>query len=316
VQKPLRQTLPAKYQIKAASTATGINEETLRAWETRYGAVVPERDATNRRKYSKNDLIRLGFLRRLTTLGHAIGQIARLSTDDLEKLLASSPDSLVSGPKADTEAVNHFCEALEQYDVRECRRLIAKELVAVDPFTAVLTLISPVINAVGHRWAGGDFSIAQEHLATVTIRNLLISLTETYQLVQSSNAPCILFGTLSGERHELGALIANYVAASVGYRCVCLGPDLPETEFVEAAKRMNAAVIGISIAYVPDKSRTIGQLADLADQLPTNVGLWLGGRALTDFARGDIPSRYAIFTDLEAYRLSLLAYLGGSRKIV
>src|SRR5512134_2931354 len=80
------------YSIKAVSQATGLTVETLRAWERRYGIVVPNRDQTGRRVYRPDDVLRLRRLREATERGHPIGRLAQLSEEDLAQLLSDGPD--------------------------------------------------------------------------------------------------------------------------------------------------------------------------------------------------------------------------------
>ena len=44
------------YSIKSVCRLTGINENTLRAWERRYGIVIPKRLENGHRSYSEEDL--------------------------------------------------------------------------------------------------------------------------------------------------------------------------------------------------------------------------------------------------------------------
>ncbi len=100
------------YTIKAVSRLTGVSELVIRAWETRYNAVEPERTETNRRMYSELDLQKIALLGKLTEKGHRIGAIANLSIEDLTKMLSVNVTSgLVSGQGEDktefSEIINH-----------------------------------------------------------------------------------------------------------------------------------------------------------------------------------------------------------------
>src|SRR5271165_2285947 len=68
---------------------------------TRYGAVVPQRTATQRRVYSDADVHRLKLLRQTTLLGHPIGSIANLPDEALEALIkaaaARAPSQKIAG---------------------------------------------------------------------------------------------------------------------------------------------------------------------------------------------------------------------------
>ena len=74
------------YPIQVVVRETGLSAHVLRVWEKRYGAVVPQRTATQRRVYSDADVRRLKLLRQATLLGHPIGSVAGLPDEALEKL--------------------------------------------------------------------------------------------------------------------------------------------------------------------------------------------------------------------------------------
>ena len=81
----------AHHPIQLAARLTGLSTYVIRIWEQRYHAVEPRRTATNHRLYSQNDIERLGLLRDVTHAGHNIGQVARLSNDELRALAANAP---------------------------------------------------------------------------------------------------------------------------------------------------------------------------------------------------------------------------------
>ena len=74
-----------KYRIGAVCRLTGISQHVLRVWEKRYGAVKPVRSETHRRLYCDNDISRLSLLKALVDRGQAIGSIANLDNDELER---------------------------------------------------------------------------------------------------------------------------------------------------------------------------------------------------------------------------------------
>ena len=75
------------HPIRVVARRTGLTPHVIRAWEKRYGAVTPHRTETNRRLYSQEDVERLTLLRRSTLLGRSIGQIAKMSTEELRRLV-------------------------------------------------------------------------------------------------------------------------------------------------------------------------------------------------------------------------------------
>lgn len=93
------------HPIRVAARRTGLSPHVIRAWEKRYGAVTPHRTETNRRVYSQEDVQRLSLLRRSTLLGRSIGQIAKLSTEELRRLVAedeAAQRAAISGQSLET----------------------------------------------------------------------------------------------------------------------------------------------------------------------------------------------------------------------
>ncbi len=76
------------YRIGAVSRLTGIPTDTLRMWERRYGVVEPQRTEGGNRLYTRDDISRLAFIKRLVDAGHAIGTVANLSIEQLQERLA------------------------------------------------------------------------------------------------------------------------------------------------------------------------------------------------------------------------------------
>ncbi|MEP4078126.1 MerR family transcriptional regulator [Haloferula sp.] len=92
------------YGMGAVAERTGLNAPSIRMWEKRYGAVVPQRTDTNRRLYRAEDVDRLVLMKRLTDHGHAISRIANLSIEQLRMRLSEiPPEDGVDANSQDTE---------------------------------------------------------------------------------------------------------------------------------------------------------------------------------------------------------------------
>src|SRR3990170_6827798 len=64
------------YTIKQAARVTGVTEASLRAWERRYGVVVPHRNESGYRAYDQQDLTAVSTMRRLVGEGWAPAEAA------------------------------------------------------------------------------------------------------------------------------------------------------------------------------------------------------------------------------------------------
>lgn len=79
---------PSTYQIGTVSSLTGVDAHTIRAWERRYGALEPTRDAAGRRRYDDHAIERLQLLKGLVDCSEPIGAIAHLGDEDLRERLS------------------------------------------------------------------------------------------------------------------------------------------------------------------------------------------------------------------------------------
>ena len=75
--------------IGVVSRMTDISQHVLRVWERRYNVVDAQRTDSGRRLYSQRDVARLKTIKALLDAGDAIGAVAGLSDDELEKRLKS-----------------------------------------------------------------------------------------------------------------------------------------------------------------------------------------------------------------------------------
>ena len=85
--------MEALHPIRIVARRTGLSLHLIRMWERRYQAVTPERTDSGRRNYSEGDIERLRLLKLAVEQGEAIGQVTRLSNDDLMSLLEHDTQS-------------------------------------------------------------------------------------------------------------------------------------------------------------------------------------------------------------------------------
>jgi MerR family transcriptional regulator, light-induced transcriptional regulator len=266
------------YPIRAVAKMTGISVDTLRAWERRYQAVQPVRDERGR-IYGREDVARLLQLKALVERGHAIGRIASLSNAELGRLSHDTPQSAERARNAEeTEtvpaALAPVFEALEGFDPARLDRELGKLALAYPPRPLVRQGIHPLLNVIGEGWAHGRFSVAQEHLLSAAVRNLIGGMMRLYAPAEAPAS--VLLATPAGELHEFGILCASLLAAGGGLRTCYLGVNLPASEIAASAEK--ASVSAVILGFVTDNPRAADELAVLARELPRPIELWIGGR--------------------------------------
>lgn len=87
----------ATLKIGAVARLTGLSVHTLRKWEDRYGAVEPRRTEGGERVYTRTDLKRLAYIKRLAESGMALREIGKLSLEALEEAWEQVGDARATG---------------------------------------------------------------------------------------------------------------------------------------------------------------------------------------------------------------------------
>jgi MerR family transcriptional regulator, light-induced transcriptional regulator len=305
----------ARHPIGVVSERTGLSQEVLRVWERRYGAVKPTRGEGGQRLYTDDDVERLHLLRRATQGGRNIGGVATLPVAELTRLvrgdeeagrrLAGNGTSAAPAP-FDLEAAVERIRVLDADGLEALLRRMAAVLGAPHFLEHVA---APLMRRVGEEWHGGRLSPAHEHLATAVVQRVLLGVLAS--LGEEEGAPVFVAAAPSGERHEIGALLAAAAAATEGWRVIYLGADLPAEDIAAAAVSTGARAVGLSVVYVEDPARVAAEIHALRERLPTSVPLLVGGVASAALARDTGDADVAYVSDLGTLRASLRRWKAG-----
>jgi DNA-binding transcriptional MerR regulator/methylmalonyl-CoA mutase cobalamin-binding subunit len=271
---------------------TGLSLDTLRGWERRYGAVVPDRGQRGR-QYSDKDVARLRSLRELVGRGYSIGAVANLNDDRLARLLEAGCDAeRLHRSGAGAADLQPLFAALERYDRDGLESALNRHAVTLRPPDLVSAVVTPLLDETGKRWEQGLLRPSQEHLISAAIRSVLGGLLRVS--TRPEGRPTMLFATPAGERHELGLLCAALLAAWAGASVLYVGPDLPAGDIAHAAGRGDAEIVVLSLTTA--RATSPKELRELAREL-RRFDLWVGGRAASTVLKA-IGPRARHLTDL------------------
>jgi MerR family transcriptional regulator, light-induced transcriptional regulator len=262
-----------RYPIAAVSRLTGLPLDTIRAWERRYGAVVPERGPRGR-VFTGAEVQRLRLLAALVEQGHTIGQVAALPTPRLEELLHRTPPAPSPGPAAAARhAIAPILDAIDRFDSTAVNREITRLSALFAPRDFVYEVVLPLMRVVGERWHQGRLSIAQEHLVSAILHGVMGTLLRLHAAPPTASR--LLFASPEGERHEFGLLAAAMLAGAAGLDVVYLGPSLPATEIAAAAR--DSAVLAVVLAVSGGAAAVVAGVQGVRRSLAPHVELWVGG---------------------------------------
>ena len=300
------------YPIRAVAKLTGVPLDTIRAWERRYGAVTPRRNARGR-EYSEKEVGRLTLLREAVARGHAIGQVAAVSDEDLKTLLRRT-DDLVSPAdrtrrkvKVGDSILGPLLHAIEAFDyVRADRELNRLSAATANPRDIVHQVALPLMRTTGERWHEGRFTIAQEHLVTALLSGLLASLLRVYRTPNPSAK--VLLATPENEYHGFGVLAAAMLTAANGLGAIHLGTNLPAREIVQAARRTEAGAILLGVGGAKPAS-VAPALQEIQKGAGARTHLWIGGVGDVQIAKAALQYGWLVLKDFHEFehQLELLA---------
>jgi DNA-binding transcriptional MerR regulator len=292
------ESLPVGYPIRAVAKLTGISIDALRVWERRYQSVVPARTARGR-LYDAAQVRRLMLLRDATQAGHSISQVSKLEDEQIRELLATPQAPAMAQETSDEHTIiRAVLSAIDNYDYPAANSELGvlASLLPIPDF--IYRVAHPLLDVVGRRWFAGSLTVAQEHMISALLRNLLGGLVRLYHPREPRVR--LLFATPSGEMHEFGILCGAMLAVAAGAEAIYLGPNLPTPEIVGITNRLKpqALVLGVvAPQYIPDLS---GVLRFIADQIPERTLLWVGGEGAQAAIPGDPPERVVFLEDFES----------------
>lgn len=297
-EKPSHDALP----LRTVSRLSGLSPDVIRAWEKRYRVVAPRRGPRGARLYSSDDVTHLSLLRRVVGAGRAIGDVARLSRAELEALAESASNGHAGTKSADASRVDRAVAALERFDATELDRYLGDALLALGTREFIAQVVVPLLDEVGERWSDGRLSVAEEHLLSGLLRNLLSGLMRARGHVDGAT---ILLATPQGERHEFGLLLTALLVADARLRLCYLGTDLPAAEIASAARRAGATVVGLGVVNGDNREQALAELRRIEHALPHGVEVWLGGREASALAGGLGRSRAVVLNEIAAIEREL-----------
>ena len=211
------------YSVAQVEALTGIKAHTLRIWERRYDFLEPARTPTNIRYYSDEQLKKLLNFGILVRNGYRVSKLNKMSDEqvyeEVAKVLADPGSERSDEMKGLTLAMLEMNE--EDFDDIFERQVIRKGF-----FRTITETIYPFLQYVGVLWTTNKAMIAQEHYISNLIRQKLIAAIERLS-IPSKDAPSIVFFLLEGEEHEIGLLLASFVAKEMGWNVYYLGQGVP-----------------------------------------------------------------------------------------
>ncbi|MGZ3442279.1 MAG: helix-turn-helix domain-containing protein [Polyangia bacterium] len=143
----------------------------------------------------------------------------------------------------------------------------------------VAAALAPLLTEIGRRWADGQLSVVDEHLASERLARALLQVCE--RLPASSRAPAALLATAEGDEHTLGLSLVELCLREVGWRTMWTGRRTPVDELIASIERALPPVqlVAVSASEWSSNRRTMAAQAHKLEAAcrKADVALIVGG---------------------------------------
>lgn len=250
---------------------TGLNADTLRAWERRYGLPQPARSEGGHRLYSQHDLDTIKWLIGRQNAGMSISKAVKLwraieseGKDPLQEVLpgigiAKSPPAveIPLGAKLD-DLRARWVEACFAFDEAAAEQVLTHAFALFPPETVCFEILFAGLSEIGESWYQNQASVQQEHFASKLVaRRLNALISAAPPPIQNKT---ILVGCPPKEDHDLAALLITYLLRGRGWAVVYLGADIPLLNFKQAITQAKTDLL-ILTAQTLQSAATLKEVA-------------------------------------------------------
>ncbi len=229
-----------------------------------------------------------------------VGGHRRIPREELQQFLTTSnrlalqrsyepPVTAAQGDSAVAENVEEllhcFLESLESGNEQKCRDVFSRA-VSIESSLAVLAdkMIAPAFQSLGERWDCGKLEIFQERRACeITSRLIHEHLLQIPDARDS--APLAIGGSPSADYYSQPSQLVELVLRQNQWRTVNLGTNLPLQTIANAVNTYHPQMLWLSVSHLENPDSFILDFEEMRKELPAEIFIVIGGRALTDNLR-------------------------------
>lgn len=132
--------------------------------------------------------------------------------------------------------------------------------------------------AIGEKWARGEISVLQEHLASARVQRVLALVADG--IPTSPDAPICVLATAEGDDHALGLGLAELVLKECGWRTFWVGRATPVAEILRALELDDVRMVAISASLASSDRQRLATSARVVSNACAKKGVTfvMGGR--------------------------------------
>lgn len=279
----------ALLPIREVARLTGVNPITLRAWERRYGLVVPQRTSKGHRLYSSEQVERIRSILSWLNRGVAVSQVLPLLDSDS----TPSPNT----PGDDWQALcEHLTDCIAHLAERQLDQQFNQAMALYPVTTLCEHLLLPLLAHLETRWQVHPAARLEQGFFHTWLRSKL-GLRVYHNNRQANGAPVML---VNGGPHPFDPhlWLCAWLVSDSGCPVDVFDTALSPRDLALGVERLNASAVLISVSTVLETDRLQRSLG------PLSVPKLLFGVAVTlhRHALAADPDCHLLDSPLAAYR--------------
>jgi methanogenic corrinoid protein MtbC1 len=195
----------------------------------------------------------------------------------LECKVEKKHSSLSENRKFQIEIIKEYGSKLHKAgqsgDIALAQKLIDDGIaIGVRPIEILMGLITPMLYEIGHHWAKGQITVAQEHRFTAFCERIIDLIDQRKQSHDGSQLtrPNFLVINAEGNYHTCGIRILSYWFNAHSISNFLIYPSVPNQEIIQLIRDLRPLHLAISLS-MPDQIPGLVELCDQVKSVDENL---------------------------------------------
>jgi len=146
---------------------------------------------------------------------------------------------------------------------------------------AYLDVLLPAQREIGRLWHLAEAGVAEEHAVTATTGRAMSILCHR-AAARSSNGKTVISAAVAGNGHDVGVRVVSDFFEMAGWRCVCLGADVPPADVASAVGFFEASLVMLSAVLSTQLKAARATIEAVRGLEGRDVKVMVGGMAFAD----------------------------------
>jgi len=207
----------------------------------------------------------------------------RVSPADVATLLEPAPDAPPDSPggkRRRTAYEARLEERLVRGDEAGSWAVVESAMASgMGPDAVYTDVIAPAMTSIGDKWAHGELSVAEEHIASAVVLRLIGRLGPRFTR-RGRKRGSVVIGAPPGDAHGIPSAMAADLLRAQGFEVIDLGADVPALSFADTVRSASRLVAVGVVVTTPDNDENVHETL-LAVRSATDAPAIVGGTAVT-----------------------------------